>query len=136
MTISSATALREAIRTRLMGDPALAQLPGGGLVRDEAPRGAVTPYMTFGKIISRDWSTCTETGAEHFVLIEVWSSQPGVAEAVRLAGEVTRLLHDAVLVLADHNLVSIRLTSVETRREGNGRFARATLRFRAVTELL
>ena len=42
--------------------------------------------------------------------------------------------YDANLALESHRLVSLRFISLETRRDNNGRFARASLRFRALTE--
>jgi hypothetical protein len=46
------------------------------------------------------------------------------------------LLHDASLALAGHRLVLIRATAIEGDRDDKTSLARATLRLRALTEVL
>ena len=53
-----------------------------------------------------------------------------------IAARVEALLHDAALTLDGHRLVNLRFEQAEARREAQGRFSRASLRFRAVTEEL
>lgn len=134
MTTSPVLALRKAIRDAIAANAALSGRISNQPVHDEAPRGANAPYITFGDVMVRDWSTSTDKGAEQFVTLHVWSTQPGVSEAVSIAGDVTRLLDDAALSLASHHLVNLKLVSIESRRENSGRFGRASLRFRAITE--
>lgn len=136
MSASAIVALRKAIRARLIDDSALMAMLGGMRIFDEAPRGTQPPYVTFGDASARDWSTNTDRGVEHFVVIEVWSEQRGEREALSIAARVQDLLDDATLALEDHRLVNLRYARLETRRENQGRFARASLRFRAVTETL
>ncbi len=134
MTTSPIIALRKAIRAAVAANAALASRLANQPVHDEAPRSAQTPYLTFGDVMVRDWSTSTDVGAEQILSLHVWSSQPGVGEAVSIAGDVTRLLDNAALSLSSHHLVTLKLVSIETRRENDGRFGRASMRFRAVTE--
>lgn len=136
MSVSPVIALRKAVRALLIGDAALIAKLGGPNVFDEAPREAVAPYVAFGDAQWRDLSTSSDRGAEQFVILNVWSLQRGLREALDIAENVGALLDEAALTLDGHRLVNLRLASLETRRENNGRFARASLRFRAFTEVL
>jgi hypothetical protein len=134
MSTSPIVALRKAIRAALIADPALSGLLGGAFVFDEAPRGAALPYVAFGDSQTRDWSTATDRGIEQFLPLNIWSQQRGLAEALTIAARVTDLLDDAALALDGWRLVNLRLVASETKREANGRLARASLRFRAAME--
>ena len=134
MTASAIVALRKAVHAKLAGDAALSGLLGGARVYDEAPRAAEPPYLTFGDLRSRDWSTQSGHGGEHFLVVDVWSQQRGQREALAVAARVQDLLDDAALSLEGHALVNFRYQQLETRRENQGRYTRASLRFRAVTE--
>ena len=136
MSISAEVALRAAIHTTLSADAQLATLLGGPKIYDEAPRGVLVPYVTFGDLQSRDWSTGDGDGVEHFVILNAWSGQTGAREALAIAGRIRELLHDQPLALSGYALVNLRFTQLDTRRETNGRFTRASPRFRAVTEPL
>ncbi len=129
-----AIALRKAIHAALAGDAGLAAALGPGHVYDEAPREATPPYVTFGDLQSRDWSTASDHGAEHFIVVNAWSAQRGTREALAIADCVRALLDDQPLALDGWHLVNLRFVQLETRRENNARYARASLRFRAVTE--
>lgn len=128
--------LRIALRSWLLADAGLAGVLAGGKVYDEAPPSAQPPYITLTNLVSRDWSTCTEDGALHDVTLDVWSSHRGSAEALTMAGQVAVALDDAPLPISGHALISLSVQSIETSREAKGRFARARLRLRAVTEPL
>lgn len=131
---SSAIAVRKAIHATLAADAELVVLLGGARVYDEAPREAMPPYVTFGDLQTRDWSTSTDHGAEHFIALNVWSNQRGAREALAIAERVRALIDDQPLNLDGHRLVGARFTQLETRRENAGRHTRASLRFRVVTE--
>ena len=132
----SAIALRKAIHSSLAGDAALTALIGAGKIFDDAPREARAPYVTFGDFLSRDWSTSSDHGTEHFVILNVWSAQRGAREALIVADRIRAILDDQSLSLDGNHLVNLRFVQLETRRENNARFTRASLRLRAVTEAL
>jgi len=134
MSASPVLALRKAIFARLASDARLIAALGGGKVFDEAPRNAEPPYVVFGDAQMRDWSAQLSTGAEHFLILTVYSTQRGVREALEIGQAVVELLNEAPLPLQDHQLIDLRFQAMETRREQNGRFARVNLRFRATTE--
>ena len=136
MSGSPVVALRKAIRMALLANGPLVARLGGANVFDEAPREAIPPYVAYGDSLARDWSSASDRGTEQFVILNVWSIQRGLREALDIADMIADLLDDQPLALAGHHLVNLRLVALETRREANGRFARASLRLRAVTEAL
>ncbi len=54
--------------------------------------------------------------------------------ALDIADRIVAVLDEAQLTLAGHSLVDLRFVALVTRREQNGRLARADVRFRATTE--
>ncbi|MBX9759146.1 MAG: DUF3168 domain-containing protein [Beijerinckiaceae bacterium] len=134
MAFSSEILLRKSIRDQLVASPQLLARLGGPHVYDEAPRGKAAPYIVFTQGEMRDWSTMTETGAEHLIVLEVWSQKPGAREALEIAGLVADLLHEAALPMATARCVHARISSVETLRQNANRFVRARIRLRALVE--
>ena len=133
MTLNAEIALRMAVRTGLLADSLVAARLNQG-VYDEAPRHAVLPYVCFGDVLLRDWSTGSEMGLEHQFTLDIWSAGPGSIETIEIADVIVDALGRASLQPQGFALIDLRFVSFETRRESNGRFARGLLRFRAVTE--
>ena len=133
---SPVLALRRAILAALLADAALAAMLGGAHVYDEAPPGAPAPRIAFSDVQSRDWSAQNSRGAEQMVMLSVWSGARGTREALDIADRVVALLDEAPLTLAGHRLIDLRFVALATRREQNGRYARADIRFRATTEFV
>ena len=131
---SPVVALRRAIRAALLADAPLVGLLGGPHVYDEAPPGAPAPRIAFSDVQSRDWSAQASNGAEQILVLSVWSSARGTREALDIADRVVSSLDEAPLTLAGHRLIDLRFLALATRREQNGRYARADIRFRATTE--
>ena len=134
MIAAASLALRKAVLASLTADAPLAARLGGPRIFDEAPRAANPPYVGFGDIRSRDWSTSTDAGAEHTLTIEIWSQHHGAQEPLEIAAFVAAALSAAPPAPVGHRLISILPQSVETRREDAGRFIRARQIFRAITE--
>lgn len=134
MSASPVVALRKAIVARISADAALIAALGGAKVYDEAPRAIEPPYVLFADTQMRDWSTPELRGAEQFFTLSVISTQRGAREALDIAQRLVELLDEALLTVEGHHLVDLRHLAIETRREQNGRLARANLRFRATTE--
>jgi hypothetical protein len=126
--------LQKAIFLSLTTDTALTALLGGGRIYDNVPRGAEYPYVTFGQISSRDWSTGTDEGEEHGVTLHVWSEAAGRRQTQSIVAALRDRLHDAALSLATHRLVNLQHEFSEVRREAGGEGHRGIVRFRAVTE--
>jgi len=131
---SASWALQQAIYASLTSDSALLALLGGARVYDEVPRPAVFPYVTFAGGSERDWSTGEAAGAEHAIVLHVWSRGAGRKEALAVMEALRTSLHEAALMLAGHRLVNLRYQSSEMRRDGDGVTFHGIVRLRAVTE--
>lgn len=132
--MSAANAVLGAIHARLVGDTDLAGLVGADDIRDRLLPRPKLPCIVFGEMETRDYSTATEAGEEHRLVLEVWSEAEGRREAGELADRVRFLLHDAPLVLTGHRLVNLMHVRTRTRREPRKKLFSAELQFRAVTE--
>ncbi len=136
MPVSPAIALRKALLSYLATQAPILSGLGGARVYDEVPRGVQPPYLLLGDVQMRDWSTSLSRGAEHFLTLSVLSSSHGVREALDIAQRLIDALDEAPLTLQGHALIDLRFLALETKRTQDGRFARASLRFRAATEYL
>ncbi len=134
MPTAAAAALRAAIHDALVADAPLTALLGGPRIYDEPPASVVFPYVTLGEARVADWSTGSERGEEHQLVLHAWSRQGGHKEAHLVAGALLQALDDAPLTLTDHRLVNMRFALADVRREADGRTYHALVRFRAVTE--
>jgi len=133
---SASWALQQAIYASLAGDEALTALLGGSRVYDHVPERAAFPYVTFAPGSVRDWSTGTESGCEHTIVLHVWSRGAGRKEALAIIDALSTRLHDAGLSLAGFRLVNLRHETSEVRRDADGETFQGIVRFRAVTEEL
>jgi hypothetical protein len=132
--MSAAWSLQQSIFAALSADAALTALLGPGRVFDDVPQGTPLPYVTFGQATQRDWSTGTEEGTEHLVVLHVWSAARGKKQAHEILGAVRSALHDRPLSLAGHSLINLRHEHSEARRSSDGETIHGTARFRAITE--
>jgi hypothetical protein len=132
--MTAANALLQAIHQTLANDAALAAIVGADGIRDRLQPRAKLPCVVFGETETRDFSTATEAGEEHLLVLEVWSEAEGRRQAQEIAGLVHGLLHDVALMLEGAVLVNLQQVSTRTRREPKTKFYLAEMRFRAVTE--
>ena len=133
MSVKAELALRSAIRTAALADATLAGAVNSSFF-DGAPKDALFPFVAFGDVVLRDWSTGSDAGLEHQFTLDIWSSQPGNGETLKIADQILDFLGRAVLQLQGAQLIDLRFVSCEARRESNGRYAKGRLRFRAITE--
>jgi hypothetical protein len=126
-------ALQKAVFAALVADPGVGALVGDR-VHDAPPGEPAFPYVTIGDTRVSDWSTGTETGAEHRLTLTVWSRERGKRECYAVMEAIEAVLHDAALTLEDHTLANLRFEFADVTRERDGITWRATMRFRAVTE--
>lgn len=132
--MSAASALQRAIYERLAGDAALAVLVGPDGISDRLLDRQRLPKVVIAALDSRDLSTATEAGEEHFLTLQAWSGAGGHFEVQAIAARVRALLHDADLVLEGFHLVSLLHRQTRIARDGPRPHHRAEMRFRAVTE--
>lgn len=135
MTTATA-ALRAAIHDALNADIALVSILGGPRVYDEPPAAAAFPYVTLGEARIADASAGDDALQEHQLTLHAWSRQGGHKEAHMIAGALLQALDDAPLAPDGHQLVNLRFSLADIRREADGRTYHALVRFRAVTEAL
>lgn len=132
--MTPANALMQAIHRTLAGDAALIATVGADGIRDRLLPRPKLPCVIFGEIETRDFSTASEAGEEHLLVLEIWSEADGRRQVQEIAGLVHGLLHDAALALEGLVLVNLLHVSTRTRREPKTKFHLAEMRFRAVTE--
>lgn len=131
---TASAALRAAIHTALSEHAPLLSVLGGPNIYDEPPAAAAFPYVTLGEARISDYSAGDEPGEEHQLTLHAWSRQGGHREAHIIAGTLLQALDDAPLSPDGHQLVNLRFSLADIRREADGRTYHAVVRFRAVTE--
>lgn len=129
-------ALRKSALAHLLADATLLAALGGAKIFDAPPREAQPPWIAFGETRLRDWSTADARGADLVLQLDAISDQPGSREALALAERVIARLDDAELTLEGWRLVRLVFLSLDAKREQNGRFLRAQVKFRALLEAL
>lgn len=131
-----ASALVTAMRNAMLARPALVALLQGQHVYEEKPRGAVTTFVAFETIETRDWSVKDQRAHEHFVTLAIETNSRSRKLAQDIVGEIEAALDNVGLTLAGHALVNLRLAFWAVTRAKNAETFNATLRFRAATEPL
>ena len=128
--------LQTAAYAALVADSALLALLGGEGLYDHVPQNAAFPYVVIDQMQVRDWSTGTERGSEHVLMLHVWSRYEGKHEAYEIADAVREVLDDAELSLGDHRLINLTHQYSDLKRDPDGETYHGVMRFRAVTEPL
>jgi hypothetical protein len=131
---SAANELLQAIHAVLAGNAGLTALIGPDGIRDRLISSRHLPALVIADMTTNDYSTATEAGEEHILILQAWSDASGQRQAQEIAGMVRDLLQDAALPLAGHLLVNLQHVSTRARREAKTRLFCAEMRFRAVTE--
>ena len=134
MALTSSLALQRAMRARLIAHAPLVALLGGPAIYDDVPQGMREPYVSFGDIATRDWSTNVDRGEEHLVTLHVWSRQRGKKEAYDIIAEIDAALDGASLALEGHRLINLATTFWTVMRDAPSELYRGVVRLRAATE--
>ncbi|MBY0562881.1 MAG: DUF3168 domain-containing protein [Hyphomonadaceae bacterium] len=133
--MSAERALIAAIRAAAMADTGVKALVGDpARIYDDAPEGAVFPYVTLGRVESRAADAASVQGIEHALTLHVWSRYGGRAEALDIIGALRAALHNASLTLTGHRLVLLYASFADVFRAGDAQTTHGVLRLRAVTE--
>ncbi len=132
--MSAAAALQKAIFLRFSSDGALTGLIGSDGVRDHLQMRMDRPYVFIASIESRDASTASEPGEEHWVTIEARAGEGGNLTAQAITARVRHLLDDADLELDGFSLISLLHRRTRVAREAKAKGHVAEMLFRAVTE--
>ncbi len=132
---SSAWALQAAVKAALAEEAGLIALIGDPpAVYDRVPEGTVLPYVSFGEWNTDESDTDDARIDNHVFHIDAWSNYAGLKEAKRIAGIVEFALHGAALTLEDHVLIDLSFIGAAYAQDAAAGVARATLRFRAMTQ--
>jgi hypothetical protein len=129
-------ALQKAAYEALIANSALTTLLGGGRLYDHVPQTSAFPYIAIDQMRINDWSTGTERGSEHVLMLHIWSRYDGKREAYEIADAIRAALDDAELTLDDNRLVNLSHQYSDLKRDPDGETYHAVMRFRAVTEPL
>ncbi len=101
-------------------------------VFDHTPQNTVFPYITFGEVISRDWSNAAQGGAEQLVSLQIWSREGGRKQAISIMEKVYDLLHQASLEVESQTLVLMRFVTSKITLGNDGFTYQGTMQFRAL----
>lgn len=88
---------------------ALADMPGLAGVFDGPPPDALAPYAVIGPDLVTDWSTKTEVGHEHRVMVTIWDDRAGAARLKALLATADERLRALAGAWDGHRIVSARL---------------------------
>ena len=134
MAIASTLAVQKAMLARLAADAALLSLLGSAAIYDGVPQGSREPYVSLGDISTRDWSTKTSRGEEHFITLNIWSRERGRKQAYDIIAAIDAALDGAAFALDDHRLINLATTFWTVMREVPDELYRGVVRLRAATE--
>jgi hypothetical protein len=126
--------LQKAAYQALKADAALTSLLGVNSLYDDIPQNADFPYVVIDQMRINDWSTSTERGSEHILMLHVWSRNRGKHEVHQIADGLRNALHDAALTLDDNRLINLTHQYSDLKRDEDGKTWHGVIRFRAVTE--
>lgn len=124
--------LQKAIYELLTGETALMSLVTG--VFDKVPENTSFPYIMLGDITSSDWSSKTTLGMECVALLTIFSRKGGRQQATEIMECIQTLLHDADIVVNDHELVMMRFISSNILLEADGETYRGSMRYKALLQ--
>jgi len=130
--------LQRALLARLLAYPPLTQALGGPNVHDAPPHPSsgsrANTYLVIGDESISAFSSQTTNGAEHEIVLSLWSAIRGYAALKSAMAALYDALEDSPLTLAGGTVVSLRFLAARTSREGKGRLRRADCRFRLLVE--
>jgi len=128
------SALQKALIAHLRADGAVQALLGDpARVWDEAPRGAIWPWLSVGRSESRP-VPADGCGVEHTLSLRCASRFMGTEEARAVLAAVRAALHEATLEADGVRTVSIRATYADVFRSNDQKRVWGIVRVRAVTE--
>ena len=132
--ISAAWDLQKTVYAALAADAPLIALLGDDRIHDAPPQAAAFPHIIIDQPQIRDLSTGTEPGAEHVLMLHVWSRYDGKREVYEIADAARAVLDGAGLSLGGHRLITLAHQYSDVRRDEDGKTHHGIVRFRAVTE--
>lgn len=126
--------LQRAVYAALAANAGLISALGGAKIYDHNPQEVAFPYVVIGRTSNLDWSTSSEDGSEHSMIIHIWSARSDRAEIYQLQQEIRQSLHDVALTTVDHDVVNLRHEFSEVRNDQVAGKLHGIMRFRAILE--
>ncbi len=134
MSDSASWSVQKSLYQALKLDVGLVALLGGPKIYDDVPQRSAYPFVSFGNLVDRDWSTSSDSGSVLALTLHIWSKARGKMQCFEIMNAVRRVLHDGDLQVEDHELVNLRFEFSDARLDPDGETYHGILRFRAVTE--
>ncbi len=134
MSTGAEWALQKTLYRVLVSDTELVAKLGGPQIYDDVPQSTTFPYVTIGQMVSRDWSTSTESGLEHRFSLHVWSRKRGKAETFEIISAIREAIDNNSIELSGHVLVNLHCEATEVMRTADGETLHGILRYRGTTE--
>jgi len=103
-------------------------------VHNPPPTDAAYPYIEIGDENSADFSTHTERARERFVILNVWSNEPGKSEVYSILAQMEMLLDRARLTLGTGRAWDVQATSTQITRDLDGRTFTGSMTLRVRTQ--
>lgn len=124
--------LQVAVYERLTGFVALMGLVTG--VYDHVPQTAVLPYVQIGEPISENDDTDDTLGADHDIVIHVWSDHRGQLETKQIQQQVYAALHRHDLQTTEGHVFNVECELEETFLDEDGLTRHGVQRFRVLMD--
>lgn len=134
--VSAAWDLQKSVYATLAANVPLSNLLGTERLYDAAPQNATFPYVVIDQMQVRDWSTGSERGFEHTLLLHIWSRYEGRREIYEIGDALRAALDGTELSLENHRLVNLTHQYSDLKRDEDGKTLHGIVRFRATTEQL
>ena len=138
MTYALSWPLQQALHAAIAGDVGCAGFFGPRIYDAAPPFGpdasAEGLYLTIGDETVLDWSTASDRGARHQVMLTVYAPRHGFAEAKQAAAAVSEVMLDGPLAPARGRIVDTRFLGARTRRAEGDKLRRIEMRFGIVLE--
>jgi len=138
MTYALSWPLQEGVFQLLSNDAGVAAQVGGRIYDAPLPPIAETEpdgiYVTLGDETVRDWSTATDTGAQHMLTIGVYAPRRGFAEAKQVAGAISEALHAGTITMSRGRVILLRFVAARTGRAEGDALRRIEMRFKVTLE--
>lgn len=131
-----AISLQTAIYNVLSSDADLLALLGGTYIFDDVPNKQKPPYIVFAEAVHSDWSTGTEPGTEHTLVLNVWSDAEGRKQVLEFCAAIDVALEALPETSNGFAIVNFTHEFTEVSRDEETDYFLAKANYRAVTEPL
>ena len=130
--------LQQALLSHLLAYQPLTEALGGPNIHDAPPHPSSSAradtWLVIGDESVSAFSTQTTSGAEHEIVLSLWSAVRGYASLKAAMAALYDALEDSPVTLPGGTVIALRFLAARTSREARGRLRRADCRFRLLVE--